>query len=167
MRKGKLTEKQQRFIDFYVITGNATEAARRAGYSEKTAYSIGGENLKKPEIQEAIRARLDEMQSDRITTARGVLEFLTAAMRGEIQEEVTVMEGKGPGKTEARKLSVQISAAERLKAAGMLMKRYGLAMSDIEQEERRARIESMKASAEDKGGGENVVIIEGEYALEE
>ncbi len=50
-----LTAKQQRFVDEYLIDLNATQAAIRAGYSPKSAYSIGQENLKKPEIQEAIQ----------------------------------------------------------------------------------------------------------------
>lgn len=49
-----LTPKQQRFVEEYLIDLNATQAAIRAGYSEKTAYSVGHENLKKPEIQKAI-----------------------------------------------------------------------------------------------------------------
>lgn len=49
-----LTDKQRRFVDEYLIDLNATQAAIRAGYSEKTAYSIGSENLTKPEIQIAI-----------------------------------------------------------------------------------------------------------------
>lgn len=51
----KLTAKQQRFVDEYLKDLNATQAALRAGYSEKTAYSVGHENLKKPEIQKAIQ----------------------------------------------------------------------------------------------------------------
>jgi len=51
-----LTAKQQRFVAEYLIDLNATQAAIRAGYSEKTAYSIGGENLKKPEIADAVAA---------------------------------------------------------------------------------------------------------------
>lgn len=50
-----LTAKQQRFCEEYVIDCNATQAAIRAGYSAKTAYSIGDENLKKPEIQECLQ----------------------------------------------------------------------------------------------------------------
>lgn len=52
-RRG-LTPKQKRFVDEYLIDLNATQAAIRAGYSEKTAYSIGEENLRKPEIKKAI-----------------------------------------------------------------------------------------------------------------
>lgn len=47
-KKGKLTEKQQRFVDEYLIDLNATQAAIRAGYSVKTADAIGCENLTKP-----------------------------------------------------------------------------------------------------------------------
>lgn len=54
-----LTEKQARFVAEYLVDLNATEAAKRAGYSEKTAYSIGFENLRKPEIQEAIQDAMD------------------------------------------------------------------------------------------------------------
>lgn len=57
MDNDELTGKQQRFIEEYVIDCNATKAAIRAGYSEDTSYSIGHENLKKPEIQEAIARR--------------------------------------------------------------------------------------------------------------
>jgi phage terminase small subunit len=57
----KLTAKQQLFIDEYLIDLNATQAAVRAGYSEKTAYSIGNENLKKPEIH----SRIEELKSKR------------------------------------------------------------------------------------------------------
>jgi len=56
----KLTERQSRFIDNYVGCGNASEAARKAGYSEKTAGEIGHENLKKPEIRGAIAERMDQ-----------------------------------------------------------------------------------------------------------
>lgn len=57
----KLTRKQQLFIDFYLQSFNASEAARQAGYSEKTAYAMGWENLRKPDIKAAIQARLDEV----------------------------------------------------------------------------------------------------------
>ena len=56
----KLTDKQQRFVEEYLVDLNATQAAIRADYSEKTAYSIGQENLKKPEIQTAIQKELQK-----------------------------------------------------------------------------------------------------------
>ena len=54
-----LTPKQQAFADYYIECGNATEAAKRAGYSEKTAYAIGNENLNKLEVSEYIAARME------------------------------------------------------------------------------------------------------------
>lgn len=56
-----LTPKQQRFVEEYCTDFNATQAAIRAGYSERTAAEIGHENLKKPQIAEAVRARLDSL----------------------------------------------------------------------------------------------------------
>lgn len=58
----KLTHKQRVFIDEYLRDFNATQAAIRAGYSEKTAYSIGSENLTKPEIKAEIDAKMAELQ---------------------------------------------------------------------------------------------------------
>lgn len=57
MGGSSLTAKQQRFVDEYLVDLNATQAAIRAGYSKKTAGSIGEENLKKPEIAAAVAAR--------------------------------------------------------------------------------------------------------------
>ena len=54
---GRMTPKQQRFVDEYLIDLNATQAAVRAGYSAKTAHSVGHENLSKPEIASAIAER--------------------------------------------------------------------------------------------------------------
>jgi phage terminase small subunit len=64
----RFTAKQQLFIDNYLIHFNATKAAIQAGYSEKTAYSIGSELLKKPEISSIIETRLKEsrMNSDEV-----------------------------------------------------------------------------------------------------
>ena len=77
-----MTEKQLRFADHYIETGNATDAARAAGYSSKTAYSIGYENLKKPEISAYIRERLEQISAERMATADEVMEFYTSVMRG-------------------------------------------------------------------------------------
>lgn len=60
----KLTDKQQRFVDEYLIDLNATQAAIRAGYSEKTAQQMGSENLSKPVIQEAIE-KAQQKRSER------------------------------------------------------------------------------------------------------
>jgi phage terminase small subunit len=72
----KLTPKQQRFVEEYLVDLNATQAAIRAGYSEKTAYSYGHENLKKPEIQHAVDAAIKRQQERTQVTADKVLEEL-------------------------------------------------------------------------------------------
>ncbi len=122
----KLTEKQKRFCDYFIETGNITEAAIKAGYSKKTAYAIGQENLKKPILKAYIDEKLEEMQSKRIADATEVMELLTQALRGEITEEVVVVEGSGDGYSEAKTIDKQIGAKDRIKAAELLGKRYGL-----------------------------------------
>lgn len=74
----KLTPKQQRFIDEYLIDLNATQAAIRAGYSEKTAYSIGIQNLRKPEIQAALQKRQNQLQNKLEITQERVLQELAS-----------------------------------------------------------------------------------------
>ena len=78
-----LTEKQRRFADYFIETGNATEAARRAGYKAKTARQTGAENLTKPYISAYIKERLGAMSSERIADAQEVLEFFSRIMRGQ------------------------------------------------------------------------------------
>ena len=79
----KLTAKQQRFCDEYLIDLNATQAAIRAGYSEKTAGVIGTENLTKPNIREYVEKRMAEKEKTLIADQDEVLKYLTAVLRGE------------------------------------------------------------------------------------
>lgn len=85
-----VTEKQKRFCDEYLTDLNATQAAVRAGYSKKTAYSIGEENLRKPEIKEYIEKRMAEKESQLIADQDEVMRYLTAVMRREKMESVVV-----------------------------------------------------------------------------
>lgn len=103
-----LTKKQKDFADHYIQTGNQTEAAKKAGYSKKTAYSIGNENLKKPEIKAYISERLAEIESKSIADIKEVLKFYTGVMRGEVKDQ----------------FGLDASLADRLKAGDSLMKRY-------------------------------------------
>lgn len=113
----KLTEKQKRFADEYIISGNATQSAIKAGYSKKTAAVIGTENLIKPNIKNYIDERLEELQSRRIANAQEVLEYLTGVMRGDEKEEVMTEDG-----VSYREPSVK----DKLKAAELLGKRHAL-----------------------------------------
>lgn len=117
-----LTAKQQKFVDEYFISGNATDAARLAGYSKKTCYSIGNENLKKPEIIAALREKEKEIQDKNIAKQEEVLTYLTSIMRGEQSENVLI--GIGNGKQKITK--IKVSAKDRIKAAELLGKRYGI-----------------------------------------
>lgn len=130
----KLTEKQKRFADYYIETGNITEAAVKAGYSKKTARVIGQENLLKPAIKGYIDEKLETMQDERTASAKEVLEFLTKSMRGEIKEEVVVVEGTGDGTSEARMIKKQIGLRDRIKSAELLGKRYRLFTDKVEVE---------------------------------
>ncbi|WP_422122920.1 terminase small subunit [Planococcus sp. X10-3] len=87
----KLTVKQQRFADDYIITGNATEAAILAGYSKKTAHVTGYENLRKPYISAYIENRLEELRSEKVADQQEVMETLTRLLRRESKEMETVV----------------------------------------------------------------------------
>ena len=122
----KLTAKQQRFCDEYLIDLNATRAAIRAGYSKKTAYAIGEQNLKKLELKKYIEQRMAEKDKSLIADQDEVLKYLTSVLRGESQSEVVVVENIGDYMSEARKVQKAPDEKERLKAAELLGKRYSL-----------------------------------------
>lgn len=122
----KLTEKQKIFCDEYIISLNATQAAIKAGYAEKTAYAIGAENLKKPKIQSYISERMEQKESSLIATQDEVLQYLTSVLRGESQTTDTVLVGIGDGWQEVQEVEKKPSEKDRLKAAELLGKRYGL-----------------------------------------
>jgi phage terminase small subunit len=103
----KLTEKQKRFIDYYVETANATESAKRAGYSSKTAKNIGAENLTK--LNYFIQERLQQLKDNRIASQEEVLQYLTKVMRGEEKDQ----------------FGLDASLQDRTKCAELLGKRYG------------------------------------------
>lgn len=122
MGQVKLTEKQKAFCDYYIETLNATEAARRAGYSERTAKEIGCENLTKPNIVAYIQERMKQMEKERIASAEEVLEYLTRVMRGEEKEKLLEYNEEG----EETIISAPPSIRNRTKAAELLGKRYAL-----------------------------------------
>lgn len=122
----KLTIKQKRFADEYIITGNATQSARRAGYSEKTCSVMGDENLRKPNIKTYIDERLAKLEDATIAKETEILQYLTSVLRGESSSEIVVVEGEGDGCSSARRLEKAPDEKERLKAAELLGKRYRL-----------------------------------------
>jgi phage terminase small subunit len=122
----KLTTKQKAFADYYIELGNATEAARKAGYKGKNLNRIASENLSKLDIKNYIDERLKQIESERIADAAEVMEYLTSVMRGESEAEIVVVEGAGDGFSVAKKINKAPDEKERLKAAELLGKRYSL-----------------------------------------
>lgn len=111
MADEKLTPKQKRFCEEYLKSGNATEAAKKAGYKEKAAHSMGAENLRKPAISAYIKRRTDEQEAALVADSNEILKFYTAVMRGEVKDQ----------------FGMDASLFDRLKAGDSLMKRYAAA----------------------------------------
>lgn len=121
-----MTPRQRKFCDEYLISGNATDAAIKAGYSPKTAMQMGSENLRKPELKTYIETELEKLHSSKIADAEEVMKYLTSVMRGETKATEIVTEFIGEGVSEARLMEKDPSEKERLKAAELIGKRYGL-----------------------------------------
>ena len=102
------TPKQKAFSDYYIECGNSTEAARKAGYSEKTSRSIGAENLTKPDISAYIAERMQAQNEARVASADEVLQFFSSVMRGEVKDQ----------------FGLDAALSDRLNAGKELMKRY-------------------------------------------
>lgn len=117
-----MTPRQQKFCDEYLISGNATEAAIKAGYSRKTAKQTGSENLSKPDLRAYIDEQLAKIHSAKIADAEEVMKYLTSVMRGEHTEQVLKLVGEGVQTV----TDIDVSAKERLKAAELIGKRYVL-----------------------------------------
>lgn len=117
-----LNERQKRFCDEYLIDLDATNAAIRAGYSEKTAYSIGSENLRKPELRHYIDERLEAKNKELIADQDEVMKLISSVLRGEASGTALVGIGKGAQEVE----DVPPTVTEKLKAAELLGKRYAM-----------------------------------------
>lgn len=85
----KLTPKQQRFVDEYLIDLNATQAAIRAGYSEKTARVVGAQNLSKLNIQAEIQKAMNEREKRTEVTADKVVQQLAKIAFSDIKDVVS------------------------------------------------------------------------------
>lgn len=101
-----LTPKQKAFADEYLICGNATEAARKAGY--KQPHVQGSQNLEKLSVSSYIAERQKQIESSRIADVKEVMEFYSAVMRGEVKDQ----------------FDMDASLTDRLSAGRELMKRY-------------------------------------------
>ena len=145
----KLTAKQQRFCDEYLIDLNATQAAIRAGYSEKTAAVIATENLRKPNIKEYIEKRMEEKEKSLIADQDEVMKYLSAVMRRQLKDSVVVtlqsktekwVVDEDTGKLKKQTITEETPAVVEIpaqlrdanKAAELLGKAYGIYTDRIE-----------------------------------
>ncbi|OQQ84385.1 terminase small subunit [Ligilactobacillus salivarius] len=113
----KLTQKQQRFVDEYIISGNATQAAIKAGYSKKTARFVGAENLTKPNIKDELEKRNAEIKSQKTMDMQEVMERLAAIARGETVEQQVTNKGTV--------VEVEPKTSDQIRAMELIGKRYG------------------------------------------
>lgn len=151
----KLSPKQEKFIDAYIELGNATEAAKKAGYKCKTdnAFSsLGTENLRKLDF--FIKERLEEAKNSRIADVVEVMEFLTSVLRGEVTEELfNPMTGM--------KEDLVANARTRVDAAKELLKRYP---NKLDAERQKLLLDKLKLEIEimrpDSGADNRALIID-------
>lgn len=123
-----MTQKQIAFCEYYIASFNATEAAKKAGYSEKTAYSQGQRMLKNVEVKGFIEEKKKEAHDERIANAEEVLRFFSDMMRN-----------KG------------VSVKDRIRAAENLARRFGVDREESEDGE--SAIDSLVSALEDIANG--------------
>lgn len=133
MPKDKLTPKQKKFCDEYLKLGNATQAAKNAGYSEKTAYRTGADNLKVPHILDYINARQEQIASKDIADIEEIMKYLTDVMRGKIKDQ----------------FDLDASLSERTKAAQELLKR------NVDNRKMNLELAKLEAQFKDNGSDED------------
>lgn len=117
-----LNEKQQRFADEYLIDLNATQAAIRAGYEPKSAYSQGNRLLKNDEIKAYIEEQMASKSQSTIASAEEVMAYLTDVIRGKSRSHVLARDETGA----ERIVEKPPDEKERLKAAELMGKRHQL-----------------------------------------
>ena len=147
MATKKLTEKKKKFADYYIKTGNATESAKYAGYSEKTAYSSGQRLLKDVEVAKYVEDQMEQLKKETIADADEVLQLLTSIARGETSEENAFIDKNGNPVI----VQTKVKEKERIKALELLGKRYKLYVDKVE-----ANVD-----------GEVKVVFEGEDDIED
>ncbi|MEI4352202.1 terminase small subunit [Streptococcus suis] len=128
-----LTIKQKKFADEYIISGNATEAYKKAGYrvsSDRVASVEGHKLLRNPKVKTYIDERLKILESEKIATQEEVLSYLTSVMRGQTQEQTLC----SVGELGQQVIDIEVGAKDRIKAAELLGKRHRLWTDKVEAE---------------------------------
>lgn len=126
MAKKKMTLKQQRFADEYVIHANVYKAAINAGYSEAYAKGNSSKLLENVSVKAYIDERLAELQSKAVADQQEVMEYLTSVMRGQVEDEELMVVPLGDFESEVQRHERRSDTSQRTKAAELLGKRYKL-----------------------------------------
>ena len=132
-----MTKKQKLFADEYLIDLNATRAYRAVYKNIKNdgvARRNGSRLLTNADIKKYIDDRLEDLHNEKTADAQEVMEYLTSVLRGESTSEEIVVEGCGDGCSEARTMEKKPSEKDRLKAAELLGKRFGLYTDKVEMD---------------------------------
>ena len=151
----KLTAKQRLFADEYIKSGNATQSAIKAGYTEKSARFVGAENLTKPNIKAYIDAKMAEIESHKIADAKEVLQFYTRVLREEETEEVALSTSDDVVTIEKKP-----SLKDRLNAAKELMKRYPLSDPIVQAQLKKLTADTRISEARAKNLEDNGADVE-------
>lgn len=147
MATKKLSKKEEKFVIEYVRTGNATQSAINAGYSERSARQTACRMLTKDYILKAIDELVKEMNSEKIADAEEVMMLLTEIARGETVEQNAFIDKNGNPVI----VETKVKEKERVKALELLGKRYKLYVDKVE-----ANVD-----------GEVKVVFEGEDDIED
>lgn len=124
-----MTEKQKKFCDEYLSDLNATRAYKavyKGVKSDEIAKAAASRLLTNVNVKKYIADRMEEIHNEKTADAQEVIEYLTSVLRGKSSSTEIVVEGTGDGCSEARTIEKAPSEKERLKAAELLGKRYGL-----------------------------------------
>lgn len=130
-----MTEKQKRFCEEYLIDLNGTRAYKAAYPTVKndhTATVNAGRLLTNADVRKYIDEQLEKLHNERTADASEVMEYLTSVLRGESSSEVVVVVGVGDGCSEPQAVTKKPDEKERLKAAELLGKRYGMFTDKID-----------------------------------
>lgn len=129
-----MTERQKRFIDEFILNGgNATAAAKAAGYSARSAYSTAERMLRNAEVRAAIDKRIDEARTANTAKQSELLSFLSDVVRGEVADEILMTRLTGKGCSVIERHEVRAALKERIRACEMLLKVFG-AFRDAQQD---------------------------------
>ncbi|MGK4115785.1 terminase small subunit [Lysinibacillus capsici] len=126
----KINPRQQDFADYFIELGNAEEAALRAGYSKAYARGQSYKLLANVGIKTYIENRMEELKSERVADQQEILESLTKVLRGEAKG--TALVGVGMGEQEVK--DIKPTLAEKIKAAELLGRRFGMWTDKVKHE---------------------------------